>query len=73
MYLFFVPKGPQNSRAPRKVKILCRDHLESLNWPHLVIWQGRFHNTKPHLRHTSIGTFMQPVSKLLLCLTVYAG
>jgi hypothetical protein len=26
-----------------------------------VIWQGRFHNTKPHLQHSCIGNFMQPV------------
>jgi hypothetical protein len=35
---------PKTSRAPRKVSNLCRDHLESLNWLHLVIWQGRFHH-----------------------------
>jgi hypothetical protein len=35
--LSLVPfKGPKKSLAPQKVKILCRDHLETLNWPHLV-------------------------------------
>ncbi len=46
---FFGPKmtlaidralGPKKSRAPRKVSILRRDHLESLKWPHLVIFKG---------------------------------
>jgi hypothetical protein len=54
-------KGPKKSRAPQKVSILYRDHLKSLNWPHLVIWQGRFHNIKPNLQHSCIGNFMQPV------------
>ncbi len=47
---------PKKSRAPQKVSILCRDHLESLNWPHLVIWQGRIHNTTPHLKHRCINS-----------------
>ncbi len=25
---------PKKLRAPRKVSILCQDHLESLKWPH---------------------------------------
>ena len=60
--LSLVPfKGPKKSRAPQKVSILCRDHLESLNWTHLMIWQGRIHNTEPHIQHSCIGNFMQPV------------
>jgi hypothetical protein len=56
-WLSLVPfKGPKMSRASRKVKILCRNHLESLNWPHLVIWQGRFHNTTPHLQQRCINS-----------------
>jgi hypothetical protein len=52
----------QKSRGPLKKSRFCaRDHFESLNWPHLVIWQGRIHNTKPHLQHSCIGNFMQPV------------
>ncbi len=50
-------KGPKNSRAPQKVSILCRDHLESLNWPHLVIWQGRIHKNTPHLQHRCINSY----------------
>ncbi len=49
-------KGPKKSRAPQKVSILCQDHLESLNWTHLVIWKNRFHNTTPHLQHRCINT-----------------
>ncbi len=49
---------PKKSRA---VSILYRDHLESLNWPHLVIWQGRFHNTTPHLQQCCINIYyLQP-------------
>jgi len=44
-----------------KSRFCARDHLESLNWPHLVIWQGWLDNTKPHLQHSCIGIFMQPV------------
>ncbi len=44
-------ESPSTFLAPQ-VSILCRDHLESLNWPHLVIWQRRFHNTTPHLYST---------------------
>jgi hypothetical protein len=55
--LSLVPfKEPKKSWAPQKVKILCRDHLESLNWPHLVIWQGRIHNTTLHLQHRCINS-----------------
>jgi hypothetical protein len=55
--LSLVPfKGPKKSRAPQKVSILCRDHLESLNWTHLMIWQGRIHNTTPHLQHRCINS-----------------
>jgi hypothetical protein len=36
---------------------LCRNHLETLNWPHLVIWQGRIHNTTPHLQHRCINSY----------------
>ncbi len=51
--LSLVPfKGPKKSWAPQKVKILCRDHLETLNWPHLVIWQGRIHNPPRHIYST---------------------
>jgi len=28
------------SQAPKKVSILCRDHLESFKWPYLVIFKG---------------------------------
>ncbi len=56
--LLLVPfKGPKKSGAPQNVSILCRDHLESLNWPHLVIWQGRFDNTTPHLQHRCIDSY----------------
>ncbi len=52
----------QKSRGPlQKSRFCARDHFESLNWPHFVIWQGRIHNTKPHLQHSCIGNFMQPV------------
>ncbi len=48
--------------APQKVSILCWDHLESLNWPHLVIWQGRIHNTTPHLQHRCINSYYVLIS-----------
>jgi hypothetical protein len=32
--------NPRKSRAPLKVSILCRDHLESLERPHLLIFKG---------------------------------
>ena len=47
-------------------RFCARDHFESLNWPHLVIWQGCFHKTKPHLQHSCIGIFMQTVLNSLL-------
>jgi hypothetical protein len=61
LFFSFVEKNSakfvgKKSRAPQKVSILCRDHLESLNWPHLVIWQGRIHNTTPHLQHRCINS-----------------
>ena len=33
-------RGQKSLWPPLKVSFLCRDHLESLNWPHLVICQG---------------------------------
>jgi hypothetical protein len=39
----------------KSLDFVCWDHLESLNWPH-VIWQGRFHNTKSHLQHRCINS-----------------
>ncbi len=60
--LSLVPfKGPKKSWAPQKVKILCRDHLEILNWPHWVIWQGRIHNTTPHLQHRCMNSYHKPM------------
>ncbi len=67
--LALVPfKGPKKSRAPQKVSILCRDHLESLNWTHLMIWQGRIHNTTPHLQHRCINSYIRnsPFPHILL-------
>jgi len=64
--LSLVPfKGPKKSRAPQKVSILCRDHLESLNWTHLMIWQGRIHNTTPHLQHRCINSYKLPKQEKL--------
>jgi hypothetical protein len=48
--------GVKKVLGPSKVSILYRDHLESLNWPHLVIWQGT-----PHLQHRCINIYyLQP-------------
>ncbi len=57
--LSLVPfKGPKKSRAPQKVSILCQgEHLESLKWPHLVIFMGWFHNVLPHLQHRDINSY----------------
>ena len=52
----FGPNGPKKPRAPLKVSILCRDHLESLKWPHLVIFKGWFHNFPPYLQHRYINS-----------------
>ncbi len=61
--LVLVPfKGPTKSRAPRKVSILCWDHLKSLNWPHLVIWQRRSDNTT---LHSTVAIIV--ISRYLLC------
>ncbi len=50
--LSLVPfKGPKKSWAPQKVSILCRDNLESLNRPHLMIWQVEF-TTPRHIYST---------------------
>ncbi len=37
LYKWSLAQNLDFSRGPWKVSILCRDHLESLNWPHLVI------------------------------------
>jgi hypothetical protein len=50
-------KGSKKSRAPWKVLLLCRDHLESLKWPHLVIFKGWFHNVPPNLQHRDINSY----------------
>jgi hypothetical protein len=34
--------------------------VEYLNWFHLVIWQGRFYNTTPHLQHRYINNYENP-------------
>ena len=50
---FMAPNGPSHrskSLAPLKVSSLCQDHLESLKWPHLIIFEGWIHNPKPHLK-----------------------
>ncbi len=46
--------GPKKARAPLKVS---RDHLESLKWPHLVIFRGWFDNAPPHLQHRDIDSY----------------
>jgi hypothetical protein len=40
--------------------------LETLNWPHLVIWQGRIHNTTPHLQHRCINSYNSHQAKAQL-------
>ncbi len=52
-------RGQKSLGVPQKVSILCLDHLESLNWPHLVIWQGTIHNTTPHLQHRCINSYQE--------------
>jgi len=71
--LSLVPfKGPKKSRAPQKVSILCWDHLESLNRPQLVIWQGWFDKTTPNLQRKYINSYYALVTYILhflnLCL-----
>ena len=47
--------------APLKVKILCRDHFETLKWPQSVIFEGWIHNPKPQLKQRYIGNFMSMI------------
>ena len=49
--------GPKKSRAPQKVSILCRDHLEFLKWPHKVILKGWFPNIPPHFQYRDINSY----------------
>jgi hypothetical protein len=57
MWLSLVPfKGPKRSWVPRKVSILCRDHLESLKRPHFFIFKGWFQNVPPHVLCTLYST-----------------
>ncbi len=52
--LFWPQNGPKKARAPLKVS---RDHLESLKWPHLVIFRGWFDNAPPHLQYRDIDSY----------------
>ncbi len=47
----------QISTFPSKSLDFVPGHLESLNQPHLVIWQGRIHNTTLHLQHRCINSY----------------
>ena len=50
--------GGQKSRGPLKKSRFCaRDHIESLKWPHLVIFKGWFPNIPPHLQYSDINSY----------------
>jgi hypothetical protein len=48
----------QKSLGPlEKSRFCARDHLESLKWPHLLIFKGWFHNVPPNLQHRDINSY----------------
>ena len=62
--------GPKKSQAPQKVSILCRDHLESLKWPHSVIFKGCFSGGKTIRLGQAVGStkIHKHVSRFKICI-----
>ena len=53
--------GQQNGGPLEKARFCARDHFESFNRPHFVIWQGCFDKPKQNLQPKFIGNFIPPV------------
>ena len=55
--LFEGPKGPKKSRAPRKVKILCKGPFWILQMAPFSDFKGWFHNAPPNIQHRCINSY----------------